>query len=104
MHGRRIAAMSLADDVRADTQVAFAFAGALERALGNDTLLTVGMHREFIGDIFGDEHVRGVVMIVEEPSGSTHEIALVAIDRFAAALEGAASDELLLTTTGPVLE
>src|SRR5206468_922470 len=38
------------------------------------------------------------------PSGSTHEIALVAIDRFAAALEGAASDELLLTTTGPVLE
>jgi len=96
--------MSLSDDLRANADVAFAFAGALEQELGDDALLTVGQVQSSILDVLHDDQVRAVSVSFTAGEGNDGIAAIVALQHFADTLERAASDEILLTSTGPALE
>ncbi len=96
--------MSLSDDVGASSAVALTFATALEHALGDDAVLTVGEIRATIEEIVGEEPTR--IVIADFTTGEEHagRVAFVALEPFAEALERAASDELLLTSCAPGLQ
>ena len=96
--------MSLSDDLGASPAVALAFATALEQALGDDALLTVGETRATIGEIVGEEATRVVAAQYTVDDNQAGRVAFVALEPFAEALERAASDELLLTSCAAALQ
>jgi len=96
--------VSLSDDLGASPGVALAFATALEHALGDDALLTVGDTRATIAEIVGEEPTRVVAAAFAIGDDEAGCVALVALEPFAEALERAASDELLLTSCAAALQ
>jgi len=95
--------VSLRDDLSASSAVALAFATALEHALGEDALLTVGETRATIAEIVGEEPTRVVAAEFTTHDDQTGTVAVIALEPFAEALERAASDELLLTSCASAL-
>ncbi|HET9728836.1 MAG TPA: flagellar motor switch protein FliN [Acidimicrobiia bacterium] len=95
--------MTLASYLAASTDVAFAFARALEEQLANDTVLTVGTARDSITAIVPDDAPRVVSFAFSSPEESGI-VAIMAAAHFATSLEASASDELLITATGPALD
>ncbi len=89
--------MSLEDDLRASGDIAFAFAAALERSLGDDALLTVGMTRDTIADVLTDADVRAATVHFSGEDGTEGTMAFVALRHFAEVVERTASDEIFLT-------
>jgi flagellar motor switch protein FliN/FliY len=96
--------VSLQDELRGNGDVPLAFAGALERALGSDTALTIGLPHAAVIEVLPDEDRRAVCCDFTTDDGATGTIAAVISAQFAQTLERAASDELLVTSLGPALD
>jgi flagellar motor switch protein FliN/FliY len=94
--------MSQFDEVFASSEWAFAFAEVLGRELGDDRILTVGEVREDVADVEGP--TRAVALEFTTADGEAGTVTLVAGAAFAAALERAASDEILVTSCATALE
>ena len=94
--------MSQFDEVFASSEWAFAFAEALGRQLGDDRILTVGEARADASALDGP--TRAVAVEFTTADGEAGTVTLVAAAAFAAALERAASDEILLTSCATALE
>jgi flagellar motor switch protein FliN/FliY len=92
------------DGLLASADAALVLAEALERALGNQTILTVGQPRSTIAEVLGESDGRTVVLGFTSAAGTSGEIALTSTAQFATALEHAAADELLVSTCAPALE
>ncbi len=97
-------AVSSFDEVLASPEWAFTVAAALEQQLADDRILTVGTARASVADVIGGEPSRTAAMSFTTGDGQWGSIALVALSAFAAALEAAASDEILLTSCAGALE
>jgi flagellar motor switch protein FliN/FliY len=87
----------------ASPAVALAFAEALERVLGEEEMLTVGISRASITGVVGEEPVRVPSISFTVDDGADGFVALVALASFADALENCAADELLMTSCAPAL-
>jgi flagellar motor switch protein FliN/FliY len=96
--------VSISEDLRTRGDVVRAFAAALERELGNDTLLTIGVARASIADVIADDQVRVVALPFGVGESGEGAIALVVPFHFAESLEQAAADEVLLTAVTPALD
>lgn len=96
--------MSLQDELRGSGEVAFAFAAALERSIGDDSLFTVGMTRDSIVNVLPDEPARAVLLDFSGDGGADGTLAFIALQRFADTIERSASDEILQTAVGVALE
>jgi flagellar motor switch protein FliN/FliY len=92
--------MTCFEELRAQRDIAFACAAALEASLGNDTLLTIGQARSSLSDVVHLEAARAVASVIDSEDAS---VVLFMVDAFATALERAATDELMLTAAAPAV-
>ncbi len=95
--------MRLYERLQADTDVALAFANALETQLGEDSLLTVGTARASVSEVLGEQSTRAISLGFTTADGDEGEIALVATVAFGDALERSAADEIMLSAATPAL-
>jgi flagellar motor switch protein FliN/FliY len=96
--------MTLQDDLRANGEVAFAFAAELERAMGDEAMLTIGIARDSVAEVLPDEPVRAVVLAFNGEDGTNGTLAFVALQQFANTVESRASDEILGTVVQVALD
>ena len=96
--------MTLVDDLEATNDAALAVTSALEQVLGEDVLLAVGVAQRQAPnqDLLPEGPTRSVSLPFTQ--GIDGEVALIVGSQLAAALEAAAPDELLTTSSGPALE
>jgi flagellar motor switch protein FliN/FliY len=96
--------MTLIDDMEATNDVALAVTSALERVLGEDVILAVGVAQRDAPspELLPVGATRAVSLSIAD--GITGEIALVVSDQLAASLEARAADELLTSSTTSALE
>jgi flagellar motor switch protein FliN/FliY len=92
--------MNPTNEMTLSPAVGLAFADALERELGDGTVLTVGSHRGSVEEVVGDEPTRVVVMTVALGDDASGTLAFVSLASLAERLENAAPDEMLLTSCG----
>ena len=96
--------MSQFDEAVASPEWAFTLAAALEEQLRDDRIITVGSQRTTVADLVGDEAARAVSLRFTSGDGQQGSITLLAVGEFAAALERAASDEILITACTAALD
>jgi flagellar motor switch protein FliN/FliY len=96
--------VSLLDDLRARDDIVVAATAAVELLLGDDALLTIGQPRETIMGVLRDDQVRAAALTFTIEEGGDGALGFVALEHFAVRVEGAASDEILLTAATPILE
>jgi flagellar motor switch protein FliN/FliY len=95
--------MSQFDEVFSSSEWAFAFAEGLERRLGDDRILTVGSERDRVAELTDAGPVRRIALRFVAGS-EAGVVTFLAGPAFAAALERAASDEVLLSACAPALD
>jgi flagellar motor switch protein FliN/FliY len=96
--------MSLQDTLREHADVAFAFAAALERGMGDDALLTIALTRTSVAEVLPGDQVRAAELPLTLGDGTEATLLFVGLQPFIGALERTASDEILLTALAPALE
>jgi flagellar motor switch protein FliN/FliY len=94
--------MTLHDELRTRSEVAAALVSELSRVLP-DASLTLGEAGDAITDVLPDDQVRVVTLTFSSDERVDGVLALVSRTPFAEALERAASDELLATSSGIAL-